>query len=166
MPRDSQIQIRRSPRVTSGDVTGWETVNPILAVGELGLNIETKELKVGTNYTAWNSLSAFTASDLVTGTTLATTLGGTNRTDGAAPPPVYYFVGQDNALGAMGTTSKAYVLSTALDTVLGVTLAANTTYEVEMMVPFSLKTDAAGGQIRMSLEQLNGITIKIGRAHV
>jgi hypothetical protein len=35
----------------------WSSVNPILALGELGIEIDTKKLKSGDGTTAWNSLS-------------------------------------------------------------------------------------------------------------
>lgn len=49
-----QIQIRR------GTATQWTTANPILAEGELGVESDTSQLKVGDGVTAWTSLSYFT----------------------------------------------------------------------------------------------------------
>lgn len=45
-----QIQIRRD---TS---TNWTSANPILAQGELGIEINTNRIKIGNGTTAWNSL--------------------------------------------------------------------------------------------------------------
>lgn len=111
MPRDSTIQIRRSPRATSGDVPGWETVNPVLAVGELGLNIETKELKVGTNYTAWNSLPAFTAGSL--NPALPTSLGGTNNTSPSYSGPLSMVssAADYDLTGVAGTTGFMFFIN-------------------------------------------------------
>jgi hypothetical protein len=152
MPRNSKIQIRRSPTTTvDDDVPGWQTVNPTLSVGELGLDIYTKELKVGTNYTPWNSLPAFTASGLATGTTLATTSGGTNRTDGAAPPFLYGHIGADTNIGSITGGSPGvynYMFSATSGTSVGVTLASNTTYEIELLWMSSFTTGTTAGQFR------------------
>lgn len=48
-----QLQLRR------GTKTEWETVNPILAAGELGLDIDTNQLKLGNGTDAWKTLPYF-----------------------------------------------------------------------------------------------------------
>lgn len=45
------IKLRR------GTATQWTTTNPILAEGEVGLELNTRKFKVGDGITAWNSLS-------------------------------------------------------------------------------------------------------------
>ena len=45
-----RIQVRRG---TSAD---WSNVNPVLAAGEMGLETNTRKIKVGDGSTAWNSL--------------------------------------------------------------------------------------------------------------
>ena len=50
-----RIQVRR------GSVTDWSGVNPILAAGELGVETDTRKIKVGDGSTAWNSLSYIAA---------------------------------------------------------------------------------------------------------
>ena len=52
-----RIQVRR------GTATDWSTVNPTLAAGELGIETNTRKLKVGDGSTAWNSLD-YIASDV------------------------------------------------------------------------------------------------------
>lgn len=47
----TNIQLRR------GTSTEWTSSNPILAVGEVGLETDTKFIKVGDGVTAWNSLA-------------------------------------------------------------------------------------------------------------
>ena len=49
----TRIQIKR------GTAASWTAANPILSVGELGLETDTSKLKVGNGSTAWNSLSYF-----------------------------------------------------------------------------------------------------------
>jgi hypothetical protein len=51
-----RIQVRR------GTAAEWTSVNPTLAAGEMGVETDTRKLKVGTGSTAWNSLS-YIASD-------------------------------------------------------------------------------------------------------
>ena len=46
----SQIQIRRDSSAN------WASINPILAEGEYGLDLDTNKLKHGDGATAWNSL--------------------------------------------------------------------------------------------------------------
>lgn len=46
-----QIQIRR------GTAAQWANSNPVLAVGELGLETDTRKLKIGDGVTLWNSLA-------------------------------------------------------------------------------------------------------------
>jgi hypothetical protein len=49
----SQIQIRRDSSAN------WNSINPILAQGEFGLDLDTNKLKCGDGITAWNSLEYF-----------------------------------------------------------------------------------------------------------
>lgn len=45
-----QIQLRR------GTAAEWSTNNPILAIGEVGLETDTKYFKLGNGSTPWNTL--------------------------------------------------------------------------------------------------------------
>lgn len=46
-----QIQLRR------GTASEWTSANPVLAVGEMGLETDTLKYKIGNGSTAWTSLS-------------------------------------------------------------------------------------------------------------
>jgi len=46
------IQLRR------GTTAEWSTANPVLAIGEVGLNLDDLSYKIGNGVTAWNSLAA------------------------------------------------------------------------------------------------------------
>lgn len=46
-----QIQLRR------GTASQWESANPTLAEGEIGVATDTGQFKIGTGTTPWNSLS-------------------------------------------------------------------------------------------------------------
>lgn len=50
-----QIQMRHDT------AANWTSVNPILAVGEIGYESDTNKFKIGTGGTAWNSLAYFTS---------------------------------------------------------------------------------------------------------
>jgi hypothetical protein len=52
----AQIRLRRD------QAANWTTVNPVLAAGEAGYELDTKKMKVGDGVTAWNSLPYFSSS--------------------------------------------------------------------------------------------------------
>ena len=52
-----RIQIRRDTKAR------WADLNPILAAGEMGFEIENNRLKIGNGITAWNSLPYVTETD-------------------------------------------------------------------------------------------------------
>ena len=55
-----RIQIRRDTKAK------WAELNPILAAGEIGFEIDNNRLKIGNGITAWNSLPYITEIDLST----------------------------------------------------------------------------------------------------
>ena len=52
-----RIQIRRDIKAK------WADLNPILAAGEMGFEIDNNRLKIGNGITAWNSLPYITETD-------------------------------------------------------------------------------------------------------
>lgn len=62
-----QIQLR------NGTAAQWASANPTLALGEIGLEKDTTQVKIGDGTTAWNSLSyAFSGSSgISTGKSIA-----------------------------------------------------------------------------------------------
>ena len=52
-----RIQIRRDAKAR------WADLNPILAAGEMGFEIDNNRLKIGNGITAWNSLPYVTETD-------------------------------------------------------------------------------------------------------
>lgn len=78
-----QIQLRR------GTAAQWTSANPTLAEGEIGLETDTGQFKVGTGSTAWTSLSY----GGIQGVTGATGPAGSNGT-----------IGVDGNTGATGAT--------------------------------------------------------------
>ena len=68
------IQLRRD------SASNWSTINPTLAEGEVGLELDTGKSKVGDGTTAWNSLAydkASTALQSITSSDVTTALGYT-----------------------------------------------------------------------------------------
>ena len=49
---DSQIQSRNDT------AANWSSVNPVLLKGEIGIEIDTRKMKVGDGTSAWNTISA------------------------------------------------------------------------------------------------------------
>jgi hypothetical protein len=68
-----QIQLRR------GDAADWTSTNPILAEGEVGVEIDTLKLKVGNGTNNWNTLPYFGSAGTVTSVGALTL--GTSGTD-------------------------------------------------------------------------------------
>ena len=63
-----RIQIRRDTKAK------WADLNPILAAGEMGFEIDNNRLKFGNGITAWNSLPYITETDWSTVITQINTL--------------------------------------------------------------------------------------------
>ena len=63
-----RIQIRRDTKAR------WADLNPILAAGEMGFEIDNNRLKIGNGITAWNSLPYVTETDWSTVITQIDTL--------------------------------------------------------------------------------------------
>lgn len=55
-----RIQIRRDVKAN------WEDVNPVLAAGEFGFEIDNNRLKCGNGVNAWNTLPYITETDIAT----------------------------------------------------------------------------------------------------
>lgn len=85
-----QIQLRR------GTASQWTSANPTLAIGEMGVETDTDQFKIGDGTTAWNSL----AYGGIQGPTGPTGAAGTNGTNGATGP-----TGPTGATGSAGTFS-------------------------------------------------------------
>lgn len=142
MPVQTLIQVRQSLAET------WTSTNPTLAVGEFGYETDTKKLKIGTG-ALWNN----------TLYTNDVTLGGTGRTDGVAPPFIYYANNGDFTMTEAGQAAGT-VTSTGSAKYFGVgaNLAANTTYEVDVYLPLVFTT-VGSSQPRLNTTHTNGLTL-------
>lgn len=104
-----QLQFRRD---TS---TNWTSYNPVLAVGEFGLETNTSQFKIGDGTTAWNSLAyggiqGPTGATGSTGATGATGPAGADGADGVdgAPGSVWHF-GSGAPSGGLGVNGDLYL---------------------------------------------------------
>lgn len=70
-----QIQLRR------GDAADWTSTNPILAEGEVGVEIDTSKLKIGNGTNNWNTLPYFGSAGGGTVTSVGALTLGTSGTD-------------------------------------------------------------------------------------
>jgi hypothetical protein len=64
-----QIQLRR------GDAADWTATNPVLAEGEVGVEIDTLKLKVGNGVDNWNTLPYFGSAGTVTSVAMSVPTG-------------------------------------------------------------------------------------------
>ena len=99
-----QLQFRR------GTAAQWATDNPVLAPGELGLEKDTQQFKIGDGVTLWNSLPygglmGPTGLAGTTGATGPTGVAGSATNTGATGPTGFTgFTGFTGATGAIGAT--------------------------------------------------------------
>ena len=73
-----QIQLRRDT------ASNWTGTNPVLAIGEPGVETDTLKVKVGDGATAWNSLAYSISYDFNDLNNKPTTLAGYGITDGGS----------------------------------------------------------------------------------
>ena len=85
------VQFRR------GNASDWTTANPVLAAGELGVELDTNRYKIGNGTSTWGALPYASSPALVTYATYAAAI--------AAPPtqPGYVRVTADETNGGFGT---------------------------------------------------------------
>ena len=101
----TQIQLRR------GIASAWTTTNPVLAVGEMGLETDTGKFKVGNGSSTWTSLVYSSGLTGATGPTGATGLTGptglTGSTGPTGPTGLTGSAGPTGATGAEGIQTSA-----------------------------------------------------------
>jgi hypothetical protein len=112
------VQTVLAPR--RGTASGWSSVNPILASGEMGLETDTKKIKFGDGTSAWNSLGyagqaeldgkantnhSHVVADLSDSTTVGRSL--VTAADAAAARTAIGAGTSNLAIGTTSTTAKA-----------------------------------------------------------
>lgn len=94
----TQIQLRR------GTASAWTTANPVLAVGEMGLETDTGKFKVGNGSSTWTALVYSSGPAGPTGATgLTGPTGLTGSTGATGPTGLTGSAGPTGAAGANGT---------------------------------------------------------------
>lgn len=149
MPRNQLIQVRRD------SATNWQTTNPTLLDGEFGYDITNKLLKIGDGANQWTSLPALVAGSIYPSLPIAK--GGTGRTDGAAPPFSFFGLGSDYNIGTLAANTKQSVFNKSVQ------LAANTAYDVDMLIDYNFTTSGTGtqlGKTYISYAASNGLTLQ------
>jgi hypothetical protein len=134
------IQIRRDVAST------WTSVNPTLAIGEIGLETDTAKIKIGTGSTTWTSLSYWT-------------LG----TSGFAPTANPTFTGAVNASGTLQLAGTAITSTAAeLNYVDGVTSNIQTQLNAKAV----LASPAFTGTVTSTGMTINGDLTVNGSANI
>lgn len=100
----------------------WTSANPVLMIGEAGLEIDTTKIKMGDGVTAWNSLPYFSGSTGLQGATGATGAMGATGATGAA--------GATGATGPAGPTADFNKITTSIDGSVMVGLDGNVSYSL------------------------------------
>lgn len=93
-----QIQLRR------GTASEWSTVNPTLASGEMGLEIDTGRFKVGNGQTPWNGLVYSSGPAGATGPIGPTGIDGATGIQGSTGPTGVGITGATGVIGPAGAT--------------------------------------------------------------
>lgn len=71
-------------QLKNGTAAAWTSKNPVLAKGEIGLETDTKKIKIGNGVTAWASLAYITAGNVANGLNISEPGGQTQTYNGAA----------------------------------------------------------------------------------
>ena len=141
----SIIQIRRDT------ASNWTTANPILALGEMGAEIDTSKIKIGDGTTAWTSVPyLIDAGDYLTATSTNTLTNKTitfagNTLTGVAPTTTPTLTGVKETKVAMG----AHDIDLSLGNYFSYTLSGAQTLTVSNVA-------ASGSVSAFVLEVTNG----------
>lgn len=128
-----QIQLRR------GTASQWTSANPTLAIGEMGVETDTDQFKIGDGTTAWNSL-AYGGLVGPTGPTGSTGAAGATGPTGAAST----VTGPTGATGATGPTGPQGSTTGLVSQTNGTVTTANTSATVVRNITLST-SDPTGG---------------------
>lgn len=137
----SRFQFRRA------NAASWNSVNPTLAAGELGYELDTKKFKIGDGTTAWNSLDYASS-------------GGGGGINGASAPLTYDSEEQTVALSyGTGLTTSAGTLTADFGTVSGKVVQGDDSRLSDARTPTAHKTThATGGSDALSAADIGAAT--------
>jgi hypothetical protein len=97
-----QIQLRR------GDAADWTSANPLLAEGEVGVEIDTLKLKVGNGTDNWNALPYFGGGG---GTVTGVTATSPVNSSGGVAPTISLATAYGDTLNPYASKTANYVLA-------------------------------------------------------
>jgi len=102
-----QIQLRR------GSAAEWTSANPVLAAGEVGLELDTTKIKIGDGSLSWNSLSYFSSGSA--GSSNYTASAGTSASLNNIPANLYALLSSSNftsaSISGSAIATQAFVTS-------------------------------------------------------
>lgn len=119
MSSTARIQLRRDT------AANWTAANPVLLVGEVGFETDTRKLKLGDGSTAWSSLLYVQGYDDPTFTTLAATgLSTLPHIHGALAGPIYIHC-RNGSGGTLTKGTPVYITGNVGDTANVIVAAAD-----------------------------------------
>ena len=119
MSSTAQIQLRRDT------AANWTAANPVLLLGEVGFETDTRKLKLGDGTTAWNSLLYVQGYDDPVFTTLGCTgLATLPHIHGALAGPVYIHC-RNGSGGTLAKGTPVYITGNVGDTATVIVAAAD-----------------------------------------
>jgi hypothetical protein len=119
MSSTARIRLRRDT------AANWTTANPVLLLGELGFETDTRKFKLGDGTTAWTSLLYVQGYDNPTFTTLACTgLATLPHIHGALAGPVYIHC-RNGTAGTLAKGTPVYITGNVGDTATVIVAAAD-----------------------------------------
>lgn len=119
MSSTARIRLRRDT------AANWTAENPVLLLGEVGFETDTRKLKLGDGTTAWNSLLYVQGYDNPTFTTLAATgLATLPHIHGALAGPIYIHC-RNGSGGTLAKGTPVYITGNVGDTTTVIVAAAD-----------------------------------------
>ena len=119
MSSTARIRLRRDT------AANWTAENPVLLLGEVGFETDTRKLKLGDGTTAWNSLLYVQGYDNPTFTTLAATgLATLPHIHGALAGPIYIHC-RNGSGGTLAKGTPVYITGNVGDTATVIVAAAD-----------------------------------------
>lgn len=105
MPAITTVQFRR------GTAAQWSTANPVLAVGELGLETDTGKTKLGNGTNTWNTLAYQPNNTDIAATYVANSTKGSANGVASLDATGKVPAGQLPDIANAATTAQAYTLA-------------------------------------------------------
>ena len=138
-----QIQFRR------GTSAEWSSANPILAQGELGIDLDVNRFKIGTGVTSWNSLNYTAVFDVVI-----------QSPDAPIVYPTFANASGVSAIGiaSTGSTSVVYIPSSGNFGIGTTDATSKLTVAGDLLVSGIITASAFSGDASIAQLNVSGIT--------